>query len=837
MKKISVLFLFLLPILLAEGWVQAQSVGLRMPDTTSIQGTILEMPLYVDSTLTGKEVYSYSFQLSYNPNYLQPESVIITGTIGEPLGMPVLNTSVSGIVSFAAAGTAPLIGTGKLVIIRWILKNPGWMISLSFTDLKHNYLNEGTPPVTLKSGSISINQAPTITIYPDTKVIAKGDQLQMDVYGGTSPYTWYVTDGVLADIDQTGLLTAKASGMEKVVSMDAYGVRDTSQIIEIRPYKLSIPVNLTQWEGAIIDIPVLTTDLTGLNISSGNFQIGFNPNALSPEGIVQAGTLLETYQVFLKKAEGTVAVAFAGTTPLAGQGTLIYIRFRVLSYLYGTNIELDKALMNEKILAAYSNGYFSVKNFKYRSIYPSQGALVIGESVELNLNGEAIPPWKWSVSDSTIASINQAGILTGMKHGQVIVTVIDSAGAPAYTDNFTVFDTRILIPDTAICHYSQLLEYPLYLQTLPHDSIISFEGQLSYDTNKLSFSGIETIGTETQNWISSAYESDGKINFASSGSRALHTSGVLLKLKFLPKAVFVSGSWAGIHINEFALNEGSPYAMLERDGSISGIIGNTAFAEIHAASSSVICAGDTMYFKAFVQYGGIPHYQWLKNGNPIPGENADTLRISLLANNDNISCKVISTDPCVNDSIVYSNAVILTVNEKPVAPTGFSGEIVVTGGATNVTYSVPAIPNADSYIWHLSTGVTGASTTNSIMVNFTNTISSAVIKVSGVNGCGVGIADSLVVAVTHYSGLNSLTIGKVLLFPNPVNDQLHIVLNNTVDRNTKIEIYDATGQFLKIKNAQAGNEMTLDFSSQGSGIYLVKITQNRETSLFKIIKR
>ncbi|MDO9152508.1 MAG: cohesin domain-containing protein [Paludibacter sp.] len=751
MKKINIIFLFLLPFLLTKGWVQAQSIGLRMPDTTCVQGTIVEIPIFIDSSLTGKEVYSYSFQLRFDPYYMQPESIIISGTVCEALGMPVLNTSVSGLVSFANAGTVPLTGNGKFIIIKWLLKKSGWT-QLSFTDNKHNYLNEGIPAITLNSGNISILQAPTITIYPDKQVIAKGDQLQMNVYGGSAPYSWSVTDIGLAEIDQNGLLTAKATGMEKVVAIDANGVKDTTQNIEIRSYKLSIPTDLTQWEGATIDIPVLTTDLTGLNVSSGSFQLGFNPDVLSPVSIVHTGTKLASYQVFLQKAERSVSVAFAGSTILSGAGTLVYVRFTVLSHPNGvTNIEIDKALMNENLLAAYSNGYFSVKNFQYRSIYPAQGALVIGESVELNISGQAIPPWKWSVNDSTVASINQTGILTGKKHGQVMVTVIDSAGAPAKTDYFTVFDTRIVIPDTTICQYDRLVEYPIYLETLPRDSIISFEGQLSYDTSKLNFSGIETTGTITQNWISSANETDGKINFACSGSKALLKSGVLLKLKFLPKTVFTSGSWAGMNLNNFALNEGSPFALMRKNAYISGVTSNIASAEITVAPSSTLFAGDTAFLKTIVKYGGIPRFQWLKNGAEIPGEHRATLHLASVVNNDKISCKVISTDPCVTDTIVYSNTIIFSVSPRV--------------------------------------------------------------------------------------GLNSLTSDDIRLYPNPIDDQLHIVLNSSADRNTKVEVFDAIGRMLKIKNVQTQNVMTLDFSNQNSGFYLVKVTLDRGTMLFKIMKR
>jgi hypothetical protein len=841
MKRISILFFFLLPVILAKGWVQAQTVGLRIADTTSVQGAAIYIPVYVDSTLTGGNVYSYSIQLSYDPYYMQPESVITSGTIGVAFGIPVLNTSVPGLMTFAAAGTVPLTGKGKLIVTRWRLIHYG-STTLGFTDPKHNYLNEGLPALMLINGNISIQQAPVITIYPDNMIIAKGDSLQFNAYGGTAPYTWSVINSGIAAIDQNGLLTAISAGMDKVVAVDANGVRDTTQNIEIRALKLSIPQNLTQWEGSTIDIPVLTTNTSGLNISSGSFQIGFDPNVLSPVAIVQTGTLLETYQVFMKAAQQSVSVSFAGSKALAGNGTLVYVRFNVLSSPNGSSsLTIDNTLMNENLLTAYSNGSFTKKNFNSISIYPSSGDLIIGESINLSISGQAIPPWKWSVSYPAIAGINQSGVLTGLKRGKVIVSILDSVGAPAHSDYFNIYDTRVTIPDTSICHPDKLIYYPVNLTVLPHDSIFSLEGQLSYDASQLNFTGIETNGTSTQNWVSSVNENNGMIRIASSGTRAIQKSGSILMLKFLPKSGFVSGSWAGINIVNVTFNEGSPNALFQQNGNINGIAGNTGSVEINVSNANdfgnVICQGDTVHFISSVQYGGQPVYQWLKNSNPIQGANARTLKISSLANGDNISCKVISNDPCITDSVLYSNVITLTVNSKPLTPGSMIGQTTVKEGATNVTYSVPEIPYANFYIWYLSNGVTGQSTTNSISVQFGQSINSALIKVQGVNGCGAGPLDSLAVSVKPFTGFSSTEADKATIYPNPFENELHIVLNNSVENSTLIDVYNAMGEMVKVERVQSTHETILNFSGYNTGIYMIRVSANGETKSYKLVKK
>ncbi len=88
-----------------------------------------------------------------------------------------------------------------------------------------------------------------------------------------------------------------------------------------------------------------------------------------------------------------------------------------------------------------------------------------------------------------------------------------------------------------------------------------------------------------------------------------------------------------------------------------------------------------------------------------------------------------------------TSQMLITVNPLPVAEGSISA---LTGGiicqGDTVTYSIPEIPNATSYIWTLPDGATGTSSTNSITVNFSTTAVSGDITVRGVNSCGEGVA-------------------------------------------------------------------------------------------------
>jgi len=86
----------------------------------------------------------------------------------------------------------------------------------------------------------------------------------------------------------------------------------------------------------------------------------------------------------------------------------------------------------------------------------------------------------------------------------------------------------------------------------------------------------------------------------------------------------------------------------------------------------------------------------------------------------------------------------LSIIVKPVAPAGIiSGLTSVCQGQENVTYTVPAIQNATSYIWTLPNGVIGTSNTNSITVKFATNVQSGFIKVKGINNDGDGIHSTL----------------------------------------------------------------------------------------------
>ncbi len=82
---------------------------------------------------------------------------------------------------------------------------------------------------------------------------------------------------------------------------------------------------------------------------------------------------------------------------------------------------------------------------------------------------------------------------------------------------------------------------------------------------------------------------------------------------------------------------------------------------ISAAPGTVIFQGQPITFTATITNGGVvPQYQWLRNGNPISGANADNYILNTPANGDVITLQVKRADTCANPSTVTSAGITLT---------------------------------------------------------------------------------------------------------------------------------------------------------------------------------
>jgi len=573
MKKIKIILL-----LLMLGWLGvpclAQPVQLRIPNLTGTAGSIKDVPVYIDNTVTGLNILSCQFQISFNSSLLSFVSIETAGTMIQSWGTPVTNVSPANYLNIAGAGASALSGSGTMLVIRFQCIASG-NSALNFNGgATNNYFNEGVPASVYANGSLNINPAPFITVSPNSALLSVGETQQFTVSGGTAPYTWSVTNPAVASVSSTGLLTATVAGFTKVKAQDNIGIFDlTDNDIEIRAMKLTLPVT-SALQGAIVDIPITTTSLTGLGIIGGNIKITYNQNILTLTGYNQTGTLLGGYSniVLNPSVPGVANLAFAGTTALSGSGVLLYLRFTVSTANTGsTALNFTEALFNETMLAKTVNGSFTTINFSTITVAPNTATLVAGDVQQFTASG-GVAPYAWSTTNNAVATISASGLLTAQKSGVIQVIAIDNVGSTGSSGNITIYDTWVTIPNASAA-ISSIYDLPVMMSGLPSgQSVFSIQGTISYKIPELTAMDIITTGTMTDGWSVVKVVSGNQITFALAGTTSFNTAGVMFRIRFQLNPELTIGEQAYVNINNIMLNEGIPLPRTS-NGSITGVAG------------------------------------------------------------------------------------------------------------------------------------------------------------------------------------------------------------------------------------------------------------------------
>jgi mannan endo-1,4-beta-mannosidase len=219
------------------------------------------------------------------------------------------------------------------------------------------------------------------------------------------------------------------------------------------------------------------------------------------------------------------------------------------------------------------------------------------------------------------------------------------------------------------------------------------------------------------------------------------------------------------------------------------------------SGASTLCRNSGNNEYVVPEIGGATSYSWTL---PTGATGSSTSNRILINFNDctgnSVDIKVAGHNDCGDGT-----ASIFTINLKqlPGAAGKIAGAASLCRSTDKVTYSVPIITGATSYIWTLSSGVTGTSTSRIISIDFDPTIISANIKVKGHNDCGDGTESSL-----------NITINEI-----PASPQ--VTFTNGVLRS------DATsGNQWYLDNLSIPNAINNVFTPSRSGDYFSVVTLN-----------
>ncbi len=565
-KKLILFVCFLIP------WLVHGAVRVDLPDTAGVRGNLIEIPVYILDDLTGLGVSAYQLQINYSNNILEFESADKAGTLTDNLTMFEFNQTAPNQITLVAAGEDVLNGAGILVKLNFLMKASG-TATLNFSGAQYNFFNQGEPEMTLFNGRIVVSNPPVITINPNNAIIGPEGQANFSVSGGQSPYTWSLSNPSIAEIVSTGnntaRLTATTAGFTQVIVEDNTGIRDTTNgYIEIRPLALSLP-DTSVIQGQTLDIPVRISEVTDLAITSGALQINFDASRLSVLTVIKEGAMIGVYDnLSFNIQAGKVNIAFAGNTPLSGAGDLLAVRFQTALENYGnTTISISDVVFNQDLLATVHNGICTIQRLPQLSLSPNTATLLTGETLQFSIGGTTTPPLTWVSGNPTVASIDDAGLLSALASGVTRITVTDFIGASVTSGDIEVFDTRISLPDTTGI-IGGMIDVPVKINPVPVGvPIFAIQGVFSFNINTLKFIGIFSNASGLESWSITANQDGNDLRFAAAGATPVTAGEMLFNLRFMILAGAVVGQKQNLQIKDLLLNEGNP-AALTKNGSI-----------------------------------------------------------------------------------------------------------------------------------------------------------------------------------------------------------------------------------------------------------------------------
>jgi hypothetical protein len=250
-------------------------------------------------------------------------------------------------------------------------------------------------------------------------------------------------------------------------------------------------------------------------------------------------------------------------------------------------------------------------------------------------------------------------------------------------------------------------------------------------------------------------------------------------------------------------------------------------------AASTVCAGEITNLTVVAAGAGLS-YQWKKDGQPLPGQTAQQLTITLTAASDAGVYSVTVTGSC-GQPVSSANATVTVqqpaaITQQPTATTVRQGETVTLTAAatgTNVTYQ-----------WRKNTTPINGATTASYTITAAAMSDAGSYDVVVTAECGdPATSTAAVLTVTPTVGITgaeeSRSAGASLLVqPNPAHGQTQLVVtlpqSARIDRGARLVLVDAVGnEALDLSRSFVdGDGRTVSFDAQRltSGTYYCRDT-------------
>lgn len=264
---------------------------------------------------------------------------------------------------------------------------------------------------------------------------------------------------------------------------------------------------------------------------------------------------------------------------------------------------------------------------------------------------------------------------------------------------------------------------------------------------------------------------------------------------------------------------------------------------ITVTPNDTVCAGTAFHFHVSVTDGGFsPQYQWLSDTiNLIVGAIYDNWSSSTLTSGSHISCVLTSSAACPNVPTDTSNIITVTIlNNTPIVSI-VATDTVISSGSTVTLTGYASGSSIVGYVWYLNgVAVPGATSTTLVLSNIhhNDTVRFEVLS-TGICA-SLGVSNTIVIHLPTAVGNATPAFHNVELFPNPNTGSFAIKgsLEGINDGDVSIEATNVIGQTIYAGKATVANgelNKSVQLSNPPAGIYLLRVSKDSETKVFRFV--
>ena len=572
--------------------------SITLPKLSESPGSIVDVPIEI-SDVTGMGINSLDFEVQFNDQILNINSVETTGTLTDLWNPPETNAA-GGSLKISLSGPSALSGTGRLVVLKVKILDTATVGSISALELLNVKINGLYRDVNISNGQITVKDdtPPQITDGPFPSSITSSsaeivwftdEPANSEVkYGITANYGETASDSrfVLEHRIALANLAANTTYHFQTASSDSFGNGPTTSgtfMFTTLGSGNSISIILpdtTVAESAEFLLPVWLANEFAEDVDRVRFEIFYDKNILDLTGLSIGNSLVKNWSdLYFSRKETSFGVDLSGSTPINSSGVLVYISAKIKTTAlpgFSSSLILTNLTANAgQLPVAGMNGMVRIVDKRPPEFVQSP------HLVDLLFN-RAILSWEsdelssgfleYGLSESFGEKLNSDSL--ALVHDMILPNLTAStqyffrAGITDSSLNGPVFSERnsfttpsgelyLSLPDSNGSP-NQNLVLPIFINNVDGHDITKINLTIQYDSNVLTARGASTQNTIASNWRQPSFSDDaGVVHLSMQGSESLAGEGPLVCLTIQISPTAPVGVTTEIKITNAILNDGN----------------------------------------------------------------------------------------------------------------------------------------------------------------------------------------------------------------------------------------------------------------------------------------